>query len=98
MKREHRVPLSEGALVVLDAFRPLRCSARAIENKPEAAYRRGDLLEKRRQPMKAWATFRSTRSGTGGVVALHAGNEVFVPEKHRKGSWRRLGAWNSTQS
>jgi len=31
--------------------------AHTVENKVEAAYRRGDLLEKRRMLMKAWATF-----------------------------------------
>jgi integrase len=31
--------------------------AHAIENKSEAAYRRGDLLEKRRAMMADWAAF-----------------------------------------
>lgn len=31
--------------------------AHTIENKVEAAYRRGDLLEKRRSLMDVWATF-----------------------------------------
>ena len=31
--------------------------AHTIENKAEAAYRRGDLFEKRRQLMTAWARF-----------------------------------------
>ncbi len=31
--------------------------AHNIENKVEAAYRRGDLLKKRRELMEAWATF-----------------------------------------
>jgi hypothetical protein len=31
--------------------------AHAIENKVEAAYRRGDLFEKRRELMNAWAGF-----------------------------------------
>ncbi|MDB5613933.1 MAG: integrase family protein [Devosia sp.] len=31
--------------------------AHTIENKVEAAYRRGDLLEKRREMMEAWASF-----------------------------------------
>jgi integrase len=34
--------------------------AHAISNKAEAAYRRGDVLEKRRLLMEAWATFCST--------------------------------------
>jgi len=33
--------------------------AHAIENKVEAAYRRGDLFQKRRQLMGAWARFSS---------------------------------------
>lgn len=32
-----------------------------VENRVEAAYRRGDLFEKRRQLMKAWSTYLSTR-------------------------------------
>lgn len=31
--------------------------AHAVTNRVEAAYRRGDLFEKRRQLMEAWATF-----------------------------------------
>jgi hypothetical protein len=31
--------------------------AHAVENKVEAAYRRGDLFEKRRNLMEAWAGF-----------------------------------------
>jgi integrase len=31
--------------------------AHSIESKVEAAYRRGDLLEKRRELMEAWAAF-----------------------------------------
>jgi hypothetical protein len=39
--------------------------AHAVENKVEAAYRRGDLFEKRRNLMEAWADFCSTPvSGT----------------------------------
>ena len=34
--------------------------AHAIDNKVEAAYRRGDLLKKRRELMEAWATYCST--------------------------------------
>lgn len=33
--------------------------AHALDNKVEAAYRRGDALEKRRQMMGAWADFCS---------------------------------------
>jgi hypothetical protein len=33
--------------------------AHTIKNKTEAAYRRGDLFEKRRAVMEAWSTFCS---------------------------------------
>jgi integrase len=36
--------------------------AHTIENKAEAAYRRGDLFEKRRQLMTAWAEFCRART------------------------------------
>lgn len=42
--------------------------AHAIENKTEAAYRRGNLLEKRRGMMSAWADYCG--SGRGKVVQL----------------------------
>lgn len=45
--------------------------AHTIGNKVEAAYRRGDLLEKRRDLMNAWATYCSTVERPGGnVVAI----------------------------
>jgi integrase len=40
----------------------------AIGDKVEAAYRRGDLLEKRRLLMEAWATFAATKPQAGKVV------------------------------
>lgn len=43
----------------------------AIDNKVEAAYRRGELLEKRRELMDAWARFCMTPLG-GNVVPLVA--------------------------
>jgi integrase len=46
--------------------------AHAIENPVEAAYRRGDLFEKRRQLMDAWAQFCAAPATTGEVVPLHA--------------------------
>ena len=46
--------------------------AHAIGNKAEAAYRRGDLFEKRRKLMEAWANFcEAPRAGE--VVPLRAG-------------------------
>jgi integrase len=43
--------------------------AHVIENKAEAAYRRGDLFEKRRKLMDAWAAYCTT-PGTRKVVAF----------------------------
>jgi hypothetical protein len=40
--------------------------AHVIENKAEAAYRRGDLLDKRRQLMDAWATYCATAGASEG--------------------------------
>ena len=44
--------------------------AHVIGDKTEAAYQRGDLLEKRRRLMDAWAAFCDSRATTGNVVAL----------------------------
>lgn len=44
--------------------------AHTIENKVEAAYRRGDLLPKRLQMMQAWADFVETPVKKGNVVPL----------------------------
>jgi integrase len=45
--------------------------AHAVENKVEAAYRRGDLFEKRRQLMEAWATYCAGQAST--VTPLRSG-------------------------
>lgn len=42
--------------------------AHTIENKVEAAYRRGDLFDKRRQLMDAWARYAMTPTVKGGEV------------------------------
>jgi hypothetical protein len=49
--------------------------AHIIDNKVEAAYRRGDLFEKRRRLMADWARFCSvpTAASHAKVVALGAG-------------------------
>jgi integrase len=44
--------------------------AHALGDKVEAAYRRGDLFEKRRRLMEDWATFCSRRDGPGDVLPL----------------------------
>lgn len=44
--------------------------AHIVGDKVEAAYRRGDLFEKRRKLMTAWATFSTTPSATGTVIPI----------------------------
>ncbi len=44
--------------------------AHVIENKVEAAYRRGDLFEKRRKMMGAWATFLNLEKADRKVVQI----------------------------
>ena len=46
--------------------------AHTIESKTEAAYRRGDLFEKRRRLMDAWAAFCSAAAVPCAVVPLKA--------------------------
>ena len=46
--------------------------AHAIENRVEAAYRRGDLFEKRRRLMESWGRFCYARIATDDVVSLPA--------------------------
>jgi hypothetical protein len=43
-----------------------------VGGKVEEAYRRGDMLEKRRNLMEAWAVFCSKPMPAGEVVPLHA--------------------------
>jgi integrase len=45
--------------------------AHAVGDKVEAAYRRGDLFQKRRQLAEAWARFCSAPAAAGAVVPLH---------------------------
>lgn len=44
--------------------------AHAIGNKVEAAYRRGDMFEKRRRMMAEWATFLGRTEKTGSVISI----------------------------
>jgi integrase len=44
--------------------------AHTIENKVEAAYRRGDLFKKRWQLMEAWARFSEIRAAAGKVISI----------------------------
>lgn len=45
--------------------------AHKISNAVEAAYRRGDIIEKRRQMMSAWSDFLAGRSTEGNVLQFH---------------------------
>jgi hypothetical protein len=49
--------------------------AHAIKNDVEAAYRRGDLFEKRRKLMEAWASFCS-KPPAENVVAMSGRKNV----------------------
>jgi integrase len=51
------------------------CLAHTIENKVEAAYRRGDLLEPRRAALRRWARFLTTPGGST-VVPMHGRTAV----------------------
>ena len=46
--------------------------AHVIGDKVEAAYQRGDLLEKRRRLMDAWAVYADNRASTGDVIQLRS--------------------------
>jgi integrase len=46
--------------------------AHAIDSKVEAAYRRGDLFDKRRKLMEAWGQYCTKPAPAGEVVPLHA--------------------------
>lgn len=46
--------------------------AHTIGDKVEAAYRRGDLFEKRRRMMEDWSRFCDTVQTTGAVVPIRA--------------------------
>jgi integrase len=46
--------------------------AHTLGDKVEAAYRRGDMLEKRRQMMQAWAEFCDLPAKSGDVVAINS--------------------------
>jgi integrase len=45
--------------------------AHTIGDKVEAAYRRGDLFEKRQRMMADWAKFCGTAAKSGNVIAIH---------------------------
>ena len=47
--------------------------AHVLPDKTEAAYRRGDALEKRRRLMQAWASYCEKPSGSGDVIPMQKG-------------------------
>ncbi len=47
--------------------------AHTLRDKTEAAYQRGDLMEKRRRLMAEWAAFCRRSAPAGEVVTLRAG-------------------------
>jgi integrase len=47
--------------------------AHTLRDKTEAAYQRGDLMEKRRRLMAEWAAFCARRAPVGDVVPLRVG-------------------------
>jgi hypothetical protein len=49
---------------------PPRRLPNTIRDKVEAAYRRGDLFEKRKRMMDDWAKFCATVAKAGNVVAI----------------------------
>jgi integrase len=53
-----------------------QCLAHAIENKVERAYRRGDLFEKRRRLMDAWADYCAKPQSAGSVVTLRGKAQI----------------------
>ena len=46
--------------------------AHTLSNKVEAAHRRGDLIDKRRQMMEDWAAFCAKPQSNGEVIAIKA--------------------------
>ena len=51
--------------------------AHTVGNKVEAAYRRGDLFQKRRRLAEAWATFCKAPPASGDVVPLRQRVEAW---------------------
>jgi integrase len=52
--------------------------AHVVGDKVEAAYRRGDLFEKRRQLMADWARYCRSDTSTGTVISIEAGRATGV--------------------
>ena len=62
--------------------------AHVIEDKTEAAYRRGDLLEKRRELMAAWAAFATSAVGRRQRLGLDGNRQGFGVERNDATSLR----------
>ena len=58
--------------------------AHVIENKAEAAYRRGDLFDKRRKLMEIWASYFASPEA-GKIVALDDRYNVGYPNSDHEG-------------
>jgi integrase len=50
--------------------------AHAIGNGVEAAYRRGDLFEKRRQLMQDWSNYCDRQNASAGVTPIRTGTSA----------------------
>jgi integrase len=73
MGKEHRVPLSASAIALLKELPREVCEhalAHSLPDKVEAAYRRGDLLDKRVQLMKAWADYCAKPQAEASVTPI----------------------------
>lgn len=55
--------------------------AHTISNKAEAAYRRGDLFDKRRELMEAWATYCATPKTIDRVASRHLAPTELTPRR-----------------
>jgi hypothetical protein len=64
-----------------------------VADKVEAAYRRGDLREKRRRMMQVWATFTANRvpSSTSKITPIRAAFADWSAASLFKLSWARRG-------
>lgn len=54
--------------------------AHTVSDKVEAAYRRGDLLEKRYRLMEEWAGFCAVEIKEGNVISIGQGKSVGEPQ------------------
>ena len=70
--------------------------AHIIGDKTEAAYARGDLFEKRRRLMDAWAKYcTSGATAHGGVITLRGRGEAEEPPRLGVSAKARLGSGNA---